>query len=383
MPPKRTVSVWDDVTVADVVSNLFVELTTFAMVFMAGAMVGSFVNVVLYRMPRRINLLWPPSRCPHCGTRLGLRDNVPVFSYLALQGKCRYCKAPIPRSYYRTEVRFGWLFLAVMYLTTHTGGIALPLRPADHYIGALWTIWYPKPELQRIWLYHTALVSFLAVLYLFVRRGAAIPGLVPLAALAVGITGAAYLGGVQQVPLTGERERIWYTAGATEAVVGAAVGLLLGVLSVLASRTPRTSMPEIRSRFPIPLRWAWPAVLAVAGCWLGWQAAISVGVFTGLFGLLFRRPPPVHLAFVAVATQLALWRLLSDFAPWWPGPHTPLALMPVWAAAGVGLLAARGRLSPVSGPTEPTAEASPRTEAPTPEPAVPIADSAADNGTSA
>jgi len=64
-----------------------------------GLLVGSFLNVVIHRLPRGESIVFPPSRCPHCGRRLGPMDLVPVLSYLALRGRCRYCRTPISSRY--------------------------------------------------------------------------------------------------------------------------------------------------------------------------------------------------------------------------------------------------------------------------------------------
>jgi leader peptidase (prepilin peptidase)/N-methyltransferase len=74
-----------------------------------GAIVGSFLNVVAYRLPRRESLLHPPSRCPHCGTNIKPYDNVPVLGWLWLRGKCRACGAPISWRYPAVELLTGVL----------------------------------------------------------------------------------------------------------------------------------------------------------------------------------------------------------------------------------------------------------------------------------
>jgi leader peptidase (prepilin peptidase) / N-methyltransferase len=73
------------------------ETATFAGVF--GAMIGSFLNVVVYRLPRRESLIRPASHCPACGVGVKPYDNVPVLSWLLLRGRCRSCSAPISRRY--------------------------------------------------------------------------------------------------------------------------------------------------------------------------------------------------------------------------------------------------------------------------------------------
>jgi leader peptidase (prepilin peptidase) / N-methyltransferase len=65
---------------------------------------GSFLNVVIYRLPRNMNLNHPPSTCPGCGRRIRVVDNIPVLSFLILRGKCRTCETKIPFSYFLVEI---------------------------------------------------------------------------------------------------------------------------------------------------------------------------------------------------------------------------------------------------------------------------------------
>ena len=69
-----------------------------------GAAVGSFLNVLIYRLPRNLSIVFPPSHCPQCGHRLGVRDLFPLLSYLVQGGKCRYCRASIPVRYFLVEL---------------------------------------------------------------------------------------------------------------------------------------------------------------------------------------------------------------------------------------------------------------------------------------
>ncbi len=77
---------------------------------LVGLVVGSFLNVVIDRLPRGESLFFPPSRCEACGRRLSPRDLVPVLSYLLLGGKCRFCRAPISRRLPLVELLTGGLF---------------------------------------------------------------------------------------------------------------------------------------------------------------------------------------------------------------------------------------------------------------------------------
>jgi leader peptidase (prepilin peptidase)/N-methyltransferase len=69
-----------------------------------GAVVGSFLNVLIYRLPRGLSIAFPPSHCPHCQHALGVRDLVPMLSFLVQRGRCRYCRAPIPVRYFIVEL---------------------------------------------------------------------------------------------------------------------------------------------------------------------------------------------------------------------------------------------------------------------------------------
>jgi leader peptidase (prepilin peptidase) / N-methyltransferase len=78
-----------------------------------GASVGSFLNVVVYRLPRHESLSSPPSRCPSCGTAIAWRDNIPVLSWLLLRGRCRTCRTPISARYPLVEFATAVVFVAV------------------------------------------------------------------------------------------------------------------------------------------------------------------------------------------------------------------------------------------------------------------------------
>jgi len=78
-----------------------------------GLMVGSFLNVVIHRVPRKESVVHPRSRCPGCGTQLAERDNVPVLSWVVLRGKCRSCGMRISARYPLVELLTAALFVGV------------------------------------------------------------------------------------------------------------------------------------------------------------------------------------------------------------------------------------------------------------------------------
>lgn len=81
--------------------------------FLLGLCVGSFINVCIYRIPLEKSIIFPPSHCTDCGARLAAKDLIPVFSYIFLRGRCRYCKARISARYPLIELLTGFVFLVV------------------------------------------------------------------------------------------------------------------------------------------------------------------------------------------------------------------------------------------------------------------------------
>ena len=81
-------------------------------IFVLGLLIGSFLNVCIWRLPREESIVWPGSHCPACSTVLGVRDLVPVLSWLFLRGRCRYCGEKISARYPAVELLTGALFLA-------------------------------------------------------------------------------------------------------------------------------------------------------------------------------------------------------------------------------------------------------------------------------
>ena len=90
-----------------------------------GLLVGSFLNVVLYRVPKGESVVFPPSRCPSCGHPLRAWENIPVLSWIALGGKCSACKTSISIRYPLVELLTGAAFaLAVIEFGPTFAGLA-------------------------------------------------------------------------------------------------------------------------------------------------------------------------------------------------------------------------------------------------------------------
>ncbi|MFB3881996.1 MAG: A24 family peptidase [Armatimonadota bacterium] len=124
---------------------LLPRIVLYATVFALGSIVGSFLNVCIYRLPRDRSIISPPSHCPQCGGRLRAVDLVPLFSFLALGRKCRFCGGPIGWRYFTVELLTGVLFVAgwfgageslqaVPYWVFIAATIAVVFTDLDHMI---------------------------------------------------------------------------------------------------------------------------------------------------------------------------------------------------------------------------------------------------------
>lgn len=91
------------------------DLIAYIFVFIFGGLVGSFLNVVIHRVPREESVVFPNSRCPKCETAIKPYDNLPIVSWLILGGKCRACKAPISARYPAVELLHALLWVLVFW----------------------------------------------------------------------------------------------------------------------------------------------------------------------------------------------------------------------------------------------------------------------------
>jgi leader peptidase (prepilin peptidase)/N-methyltransferase len=104
-----------------------------------GSVLGSFLNVCIYRLPRGKSVVWPASACPHCGRRLAWFENIPIVSYLALRGRCRTCAGSIAGRYPLVEA-----LTAIMF-------------------GLAWWYYGPTPLLASRLVFGSALIVLFAI----------------------------------------------------------------------------------------------------------------------------------------------------------------------------------------------------------------------------
>jgi leader peptidase (prepilin peptidase) / N-methyltransferase len=218
----------------------------YGMALLFGALVGSFLNVCIYRLPRGESIVWPGSRCPSCGTAIQWYDNIPVLSYLSLTGRCRSCWGRIPIRYPGVEA-------------VNAAGYVLILAA----FGVTWTA-----------VLYAVLFSALLVVAGTDLTHQIIPNAVTVPGMALGLLGAATV-----LPV-----------GLTNAMLGVLIGG--GLLWGLACASPYLFGKEGMGGGDIKL-------VAMIGAFLGWKAALltimvgslagsGIGISLIAFGLMKR-----------------------------------------------------------------------------------------------
>jgi leader peptidase (prepilin peptidase)/N-methyltransferase len=205
--------------------------TLYLAVGLFGALVGSFLNVCIHRLPRRESIAWPGSHCPTCAHSIAWYDNIPLFSYLILNGRCRHCAVRIPVRY--------------------------PVIEALNAIGYLTLLWFFGPGWPTV--AYGALYSALLVVAGTDLSHKIIPNAITVPGIVVGLLSAATI-----LPL---------------GLVNGLIGLLVGggILWVLAWASPYLFGKEGMGGGDIKL-------LAMIGAFLGWKPALMTIMVGSLLG---------------------------------------------------------------------------------------------------
>ena len=205
-------------------------------VFALGCCIGSFLNVVIYRLPREKSLLYPGSSCPHCGQAIRFYDNIPLLSWIVLRAKCRRCKGPISSRYFIVELLTGVVFVGVYFVYFHTN-----VRPSLH-VNHAWLVY----------LVHIALLSACIAASGIDLELWIIPLSICWFATAVGVIGSAISGYViVPQPLRSDSILPVASPGTGALALGAAVGLGLSWLLLrtgVLKRSYETTVPEDQSQ---------------------------------------------------------------------------------------------------------------------------------------
>jgi len=211
------------------------EWIWFVFVFAFGCCVGSFLNVVIYRLPRDKSLITPPSACPACGEHIRFYDNIPLVSWLLLGRKCRHCKAAISPRYFVVEALTGSVFLGLFILYFH-----IYMREgAQSFLGGGWFIYL---------LHITMLAAFIAASAIDLEYWV-IPLSICWFVTAVGLLGSAV--GVYVINLALIRAyRLLPSASADTGAlaVGALIGLGISLVLMTTGLIKRSYEPEDRGQ---------------------------------------------------------------------------------------------------------------------------------------
>lgn len=279
-----------------------------------GANLGSFLNVVVHRLPRGESVVTGGSRCPACGAAIRWRDNVPVFGWLMLGGRCRDCGGPIAPRYPLVEAAAAVLFGSVASVELLSGGRNLP---GEIFVGR-------RPGMDGLlldpdwWLVaacavHCAVLVTLLAWAVIDHDGHPVPWRWAAITTALAVVAAAALPGVQPVG-AGFGPGVGLPARLVASAAGIAAGWLVG--RNLGGQI--LGGPAAASMF------------ILLGSALGWQAVVAVAVLAVVLAGLRRLLSPVwpavrvghargcDIVIAAMVHQLA-WRMIHQMGALWHG----------------------------------------------------------------
>jgi leader peptidase (prepilin peptidase)/N-methyltransferase len=281
---------------------------------MLGACVGSFLNVVAYRLPLGMSVVWKPSHCPRCQHAIRARDNIPVLGWLLLRGCCRDCQQPIAARYAIVESILGLIFFLLAYTELFRGGANLPGGPMTLLVGAIDNVWYPNWPLIGLTCYHGVLMSLLMAWLLIDLDEHRVPPRLVVTGLVFGLLPPAVWpwlhptlrvqGGVDLIYL------LFYL------FVSEILGVVLGTgIAALLSNLGQSM------RHPKNFVFA----LAIVGLFLGWQAVLTTAAGAlatlGILHIFLQRWPKLHASapmvglLIATLGQIVFWDQMVKIFP--------------------------------------------------------------------
>lgn len=194
-------------------------------VFVFGLMIGSFLNVCIYRIPLKKSIINPPSGCPGCGEKIRFYDNIPVISYIILKGRCRHCRQPISLMYPLIELITGLLSLAIF---------------VNYY-----------PDYQQ-YLAFFIFVSALIVITFIDLSHQIIPDIISIPGIVAGFLSTVFFNIISAYPIA------WY-----DSLLGIIMGG--GILYIIAVGYEKLTGKQGMGGGDVKL-------LAMIGAWMGWRA---------------------------------------------------------------------------------------------------------------
>ncbi len=320
-------------------------------VFVFWSLIGSFLNVVVHRLPRGESVITGGSRCPRCTSAIGWHDNLPIVGWLRLGGRCRTCGLPIAERYPLVEAACAGLGTAVFFRELVSGGINLPVRAVDFRHGGLLQFMPdPRSDLVGLSLYHAGLLCVLLAWGLIVHDGGRVPARSISGAVAFAILIAILFPALHVMP--------WAAAdpwplpiAVTSPLVGSLAGGLCGWLISAVLRRNMRGDAAGRSGQPLAAPRQLAPALAVVGAVFGWQGMLgttSLLLAACLLQMIIWATAwswptlEVELLLVPAAfVHLCFWRqFTTGLGRWWPAaePHLlclavpTVLLLVVWVA---------------------------------------------------
>jgi leader peptidase (prepilin peptidase)/N-methyltransferase len=225
--------------------------------FLIGTVVGSFLNVCIYRIPWQKSVIWPNSRCPRCWSAIAPRDNIPIVGWLALRGECRHCGSGISIRYPLVEALVGVLFLGAFLIDVVAG-----LGP--------WGTISTKQLIAAS--YHAVLLSLLVAATFIDYDVMMIPDEVTVTGMAIGLVMGTVWPGIRPAPATATTHLQGFLTGLSGLAVGAGLTQLVRMTAGFAMRREAMGLGDV-------------TLLGMVGAFLGWQAAVLTFFLAPFFGL--------------------------------------------------------------------------------------------------
>lgn len=317
--------------------------------FVFGATIGSFLNVVAYRMPMGLTIVAKPSRCPYCLTPILFRHNVPILGWIALRGRCFRCRLPISPRYPLVEVVIGFLFFSLFCATIVSGGANLPVRISNARGGVMWNLFTPQWDLIGIYFFHAYLLGVLSTIALIKLDRLAVPFKLFLFSVVVGLVCACAwpelhpASEIDSWPADWQSMHRW-----AEPILGLMAGGVSGLVLLMLVGYTKEGPRGPTSRYGSL------TIYSLVGVFLGWESVASVLIISSLIQLCFialsamakRSADHLWAVSATIATWLVMcfWRQLP--LVWLPNPTSSLGMLAAGAAFGIAMAFVASSLSP-------------------------------------
>ncbi|HEY2760581.1 MAG TPA: prepilin peptidase [Pirellulales bacterium] len=290
--------------------------------FLFGAIVGSFLNVVVYRLPRGMNIAFPGSHCPNCQHPIRWYDNIPVIGWLWLRGRCRDCGAGISIRYPLVEAATGAIFLIFAFVdVAQPYSVAAQAQAAKDGIALtdLAPSAVPTADYFAAYVFHVTLLSVLLTAALIEIDGQRLPRQLITWPAAIGILWACYWPIAQAIPLLRfNHQGTWH-----DCVIAFATGLA-GMIAAVILRIGLVQFLGAARVRDLNLLNASLAIYLV-GAFLGWLPVAVIGIATFGWQLIIespardeihRREPRIHPTSLVLALTLIWCVIERPLATW-------------------------------------------------------------------